>query len=294
MLLADGQPYTIALSPTVDRVLLAELFDVCIRASVILGVDEGLRSRWQELRDHLPPYRVGKYGQLQEWYEDYEEARPGHRHTSHLLGLYPLAQITPQDTPELAQAARVALERRLAAPGYEEGAWARNNTTLFYARLRDAEASYRSLMVLLGVEADTNLFAGTRLAPAHAYELDYNTGASAGIAEMLLQSHRGMLELLPALPLAWPQGSAAGLRARGGFEVDLSWSGGRLQQASITAAVDGPCRVFADCDLAAVYAGVQVDAACNRGLLEFTAAAGKTYVLYPLEFIPGFEERPDD
>ena len=187
--LHEGRAYAICLGPTVDRVLLDELFARVAEAAAILGVDADFATRVAAARVKLPPYQIGRYGQVQEWLTDYEEAVPQHRHTSHLLGLFPFDQITPTTTPELAAAARVTLERRQNAPGYEEGSWARNNLTLFYARLEDGAGAYRSLTTLFRVEAENSLFMGTRLLPPlFAYEMDYNTGASVGIAEMLLQS----------------------------------------------------------------------------------------------------------
>jgi len=238
-----GQRYTLCLGPTVDRVLLAELFGCCSAAARDLGVDADFAARLTAARGQLPPYQIGAHGQLQEWLEDHEEATPSHRHTSHLLGLFPFDQITPEETPELAAAARVSLERRQQAPHYEEGSWARNNMTLFYARLKDGEAAYRSLMTLFRAESADSLMMGPRLAPYHAYEMDYNTGAAAGIAEMLLQDKRGAIHLLPALPSAWPEGSVTGLRARGGFVIDLTWHAGRLTETVIASPGGGQTTV---------------------------------------------------
>jgi alpha-L-fucosidase 2 len=275
--LGDGT-YTVCMSPTVDRVLLEELFRDCIEAARTLGCDAELAQRIESALGALPPYQVGRYGQLQEWLADHEEAIPGHRHTSHLLGLFPYDQITPVDTPELARAARVSMERRQAADGYEEGSWARNNLTLFYARLEDGAAAYRSLTTLFREECEDSLMAnrlGGRLRP---YEMDFNTGAAAGIAEMLLQSKRGAIHLLPALPPAWPQGQARGLCAHGGFEVDLRWSGGRLQQAQIRAGLDGPCQVCTAEQISITCDGEAV--AVRRAgpqTWKFQASAGHTY-----------------
>lgn len=237
------QTYPVLLGPTIDRVLIEALFHACIVASETLAQDAEFRSHLIAVRARLAPLQIGKHGQIQEWLEDYEEAIPGHRHTSHLLGLFPFAQITPRATPELARAARVSIERWVGAPGYEEGGWARNNITLFYARLGDGEAAYQSLTTLFRKEAGDSLFIGTRLAPAEAYEMDFYTGAAAGIAEMLLQSHAGCLALLPALPQAWAEGSVRGLRARGGFEVALHWEDHRLKVAVLQSKNGGLCQI---------------------------------------------------
>ncbi|MHB9034181.1 MAG: glycosyl hydrolase family 95 catalytic domain-containing protein [Anaerolineae bacterium] len=275
--LVDGGNYTLSLSPTVDNVLVRELLNACLDASETLGVDADLRAQWQAILAQLPPYRVGRHGQLQEWLEDYAEAVPGHRHTSHLLGLYPYAQITPRGTPELAQAARVSFERRMQAAHYEEGAWARNNTTGFYARLHDGPAAYASLLTTLRVEADTALTAGTRLAPANAYEMDYNTGVGAAMAEMLLQSQAGELELLPALPPAWPRGRVTGLCARGGYTLDITWEGGKLREAVIRASRDGFCRLRAGAAVRVTLDETEVPLHSEAGVLEFTVQAGWSY-----------------
>lgn len=238
-----GQRYTLCLGPTVDRALLSELFGCCCEASRALGLDADFAARLAAARSQLPPYQVGGHGQLQEWLEDHEEATPSHRHTSHLLGLFPFDQITPADTPELATAVRVSMERRQQAPRYEEGSWARNNMTLFYARLEDGEAAYRSLTTLFRAESEDSLLMGPRLAPYHAYEMDYNTGATAGIAEMLVQDKRGVIHLLPALPEAWKEGSISGLRARGGCTVDLAWHSSQLAEAVIRSVSGGQATV---------------------------------------------------
>ena len=276
----QDQAYPVALGPTVDRVLIHELFSMCIEASEILSIDEGFRLKLADARAQLPPYQIGKEGQLQEWLEDYDEAIPGHRHTSHLLGLFPFAQITPTETPELAQAARTSIERRVAAQDYEEGAWARNNITLFYARLRDREAAYDSLTILFRKEAGNSLFTGTKLAPANAYEMDYNTGASAGIAEMLLQSHDGFITPLPALPSAWVDGHVKGLRARGGFEVDIRWRNHQLVEGRIQSTIGGICRVRLNAGFEVTCSGVKVatEDLSSHGI-DFATQAGQEYII---------------
>ena len=281
--LHEGKAYTVALGPTVDHVLIRELFDACIQASQALDIDADFQAALQTMRSQLPPYQVGKNGQIQEWLEDYDEAIPGHRHTSHLLGVYPFAQITPEGAPDLARAARTSVERRVCAPGYEEGAWSRNNMTLFYARLADSRAAYASLMTLLRVEAGDSLFAGTRLAPAHAYELDYNTGATAGIAEMLLHSHAGIIALLPALPDEWAEGSVEGLRARGGFEVGIVWRAHMLVSARVCSLLGAPCRVRSAVPVTVVCSGTVVPVSEPvRGVYEFATRSGGEYLLATL------------
>jgi alpha-L-fucosidase 2 len=279
--LHEGDSYAVCMAPTVDRVLLHELFAECIAAGTILGVDEDLRRQWQAAQARLPPFRIGKHGQLQEWLEDYGEAQPHHRHTSHLLGVFPYNQITPETTPQLAQAAAVSVERRQTAPGgYEEGSWGRNLLTLYYTRLGDAEAAHRSLNILLRIDGDRSLMAGTKLAPRNAYEMDYNTGATAGIAEMLLQSHQGYLHLLPALPQAWPEGQVRGLCGRGGFVVDIAWQDGDVTTAGVLSRCGGPCRLRSSRPLAVTTDGQPVAVTqVAPGVIEFATTAGTRYEL---------------
>ena len=281
--LVNGQVHTVALAPTVDRVLIHELFSICIEASEILAVDSDFRARLMLARDQLPPFQIGKSGQLQEWLEaDYEETVPGHRHNSHLIGIFPFHQISPAETPDLARAARTALQRRVTAPAYEEGAWARNLITLYYARLRNRQAAYDSLSTLFRVEAGDSLFTGTRLAPANAYEMDYNTGSTAAIAEMLLQSQGGWITLLPALPVAWPEGQVAGLRARGGFEVDVQWHNQQWFECRIRSTVGGVCRVQVT-NVAVTAEGEDVPLKeLARDGIAFVTRAGKEYAIRPL------------
>jgi len=180
---------------------------------------------------------VGKHGQLQEWLEDYDEAIPNHRHTSHLVSLYASEQITPRRTPELARAARVTIDRRLNRPDWEDVEWSRGNMINFFARLGDGDKAHESVLGLLRKLTDTNLFtfsaAGIAGAQDNIFVVDGNSAATAGIAEMLLQSHEGEIKLLPALPKAWPAGHFRGLRARGGLEIDAAWQAGRATAATL-------------------------------------------------------------
>jgi alpha-L-fucosidase 2 len=278
--LYQGQSYAVDVSPTADRILLYGLFTSCIEASQILAVDEDFRKQLSDARDQLPPFQVGRYGQLQEWLDDYEEALPGHRHTAHLLGVFPFSQITPSETPELAQAARVSIERRQSAPDFEEGAWARNLITLYFARLQDREAAYESLTTLFRKAASSSLFIGTKIAQANAYELDYNTGASAAIAEMLLQSHSGVIVLLPALPDAWAAGEVRGLCARGGFEVAIRWNDHELVESRIKSTVGGLCRVNVNAQSVVMCDGAPIAIAASdaRGVA-FDTLSGKEYII---------------
>ncbi len=234
-----GKPCSDSMGPTCDRVLVYAVLSACIDASRLLGLDENLRARMVEARDRLPPFQVGKHGQLQEWLEDFDEAEPNHRHTSHLIALFPEDQITPDKTPALAAAARVTIERRVHQPNWEDTEWSRANLVNYFARLYDAETAHQHLVGLIAHATDDSLLTysrgGVAGAESNIFAMDGNTAGAAGIAEMLLQSHGDVLHLLPALPAKWPVGSMRGARARGGITVSIFWREGRLASAELKA-----------------------------------------------------------
>jgi len=243
----DGSRCSETMGPTCDIVLVRDLFSHCVQAGRILGDDAAFRQNLEAALAKLPPFQIGKYGQLQEWLEDFEEAIPNHRHTCHLIALYPSEQITIRRTPDLAKAARVTLERRVNRPDWEDVEWSRANLINFYARLADGEAACESVRILIQKHTDENLLtfsaAGIAGAQENIFIVDGNSAGTAGIAEMLLQSHGGEIELLPALPKAWANGHVKGLRARGGYEIDIHWRDGKLAASTIQSDFDNLCRV---------------------------------------------------
>lgn len=224
---------SVTMGSTMDRALIRELFTNTGRAAELLGQDEAFRNTLRQATARLPGYQVGRHGQLQEWDQDFDEAEPKHRHLSHLYGFFPGDEITPEHLPEIAKAVRTTLERR----GDEATGWSLAWKMCLWARLGDGARVHKLLSTLLSSRYTTpNLF---DLCPP--FQIDGNFGAGRGIIETLLQDHRGRLDLLPALPPAWSTGSVTGLRARGGFEIAMTWREGRLQQAMVRrVAGDGP------------------------------------------------------
>jgi alpha-L-fucosidase 2 len=257
-----NKPMQLTYGATMDIQIARELFKVCIKAAELVGEHPAFADSLRSAMEKLPPTRIGKDGTIMEWIADYEEAEPGHRHVSHLFGLHPGTQIT-RETPELFEAARKTIERRLVHGGGHTG-WSRAWIINFYARLHDGERAHDHLMALLGKSTLENLF------DTHPpFQIDGNFGGTAGIAEMLLQSHEGFIDILPALPPSWEEGSIKGLRARGNYEVNMSWKDGHLQQLTIKAFSSQLCRVR-----------------YGKDSFEFNAEKGRSYT-----FGPGLERR---
>ncbi|MFI5710639.1 glycosyl hydrolase family 95 catalytic domain-containing protein [Kribbella sp. NPDC051620] len=234
----DGEQCSLSMGATCDTVLIEALFRICSEASVLLDTDETFRSHLEAARKKLPPFQIGKHGQLQEWLTDFDEAVPSHRHTSHLIALYPERQISPREHPLLAAACETTINRRQSADGWEQTEWVEANLMAYYARLLNGDQALAHYRALISDASEANLLsysvAGIAGVTENIYATDGNTGATGALAELFLQSTPDEIELLPALPTAWPTGEVRGLRARGGFTVDLAWREGRLTKARIT------------------------------------------------------------
>lgn len=240
--LYKGKSYQISNSCTYEILMIRELFEIYEKAAAVLGIDNEKVEQIKKLQKGLRPYRILENGALAEWAHDLPEADRQHRHTSHLLGLFPFAQITPEETPALSEAARCSMERKLNPPeNWEDTGWARSMLMLYEARLQNGEKAYEHIKSMMEKLLEPNQMVyhpPTRGAGAfdHVYELDGNTGLTSCIAEMLVQSHNGILRLLPALPKEWEKGEIRNFHARGNITVSLKWSESRLKEAVLTSA----------------------------------------------------------
>jgi alpha-L-fucosidase 2 len=242
--LPDGSTHSLTMAPTMDIEIVRELLTRTLDAGRILGEDDAFLKQLEDARGKLPPFAIGKLGQLQEWQRDYEEPEPGHRHISHLWALFPGTQITLEHTPDLAKAAQVSLERRLSLGGGQTG-WSRAWVVNYWDHLHDSKQAYDSLQVMFRQSTFPNLM---DTHPPGLFQIDGNLGAANGMLEALVQSRwmpeETEIELMPALPVQWDEGSLSGVHVRGGAVVDLSWKHGRVTAMKVHAKSDRRFRLI--------------------------------------------------
>lgn len=270
-----------------DQQIIWDLFTNYLETAAILKIDQDYAKHVSDLRDHLLPPKIGRWGQLQEWETDRDDPKDKHRHVSHLFALHPGRQINTMETPELAQAAKVSLLARGDASTGWSMAWKMN----FWARLHDGDHAYQIMQNFIspaGVEGVNYNDGGgiyTNLLCAHPpFQIDGNLGYTAGIAEMLVQSQTPTIEILPALPAAWPNGSVAGLRARGNFEIsNMTWKNGKLQALSIKSLSGGLCRISTSTALKSRMENLHARSTGKQIEYSFETQAGKEYHFAALE-----------
>ncbi len=258
-----------------DQQLVWDLFTNFIEASEILGTDEEFRKKVASMKARLLGPKIGKWGQLQEWMVDRDDPNDHHRHLSHLIAVHPGRQISPVTTPKLAEAAKVSMNGR----GDGGTGWSKAWKISIWARLHDGNHAYKMLSEMIRGNFYPNLY------DFHApFQIDGNFGYAAGVCEMLVQSHMGRIQLLPALPDAWPQGHVNGIRARGGFELDIQWDGGKLTKASIRSEKGSACKIRSAVPLKITSGGKPV-AATGEGkqVIVFPTKTGEEYVVTPLK-----------
>ncbi|WP_195265514.1 glycoside hydrolase family 95 protein [Clostridium sp. 1001275B_160808_H3] len=270
----EGRACCLSKSSTMDISITRDLFNNVIRVSNELDIDLDFREKIQKALDKLPKYKINKFGGIQEWFKDFDEKEPGHRHISHLFGLYPGKEITEYKNKDLIEACKNTLSRRLSQGGGHTGwscAWIIN----FYARLKEPELANKYLNILLSKLTYSNLFC------VHPpFQIDGNFGGTAGIAEMLIQSHQGYIEILPAIPKSWKSGEVKGLRARGGYTVDISWKDNKLIYVNIISDNDGICEVHYSKYLSQENEIGNKNNVCNyKDVITFEAKKGSTYTI---------------
>ena len=269
----SGAKGCLCMGPSMDSQILTVLFTDVIKAAKILGRDEAFAKQLAKMIKKLPQPDIGKYGQIKEWAVDYDEVEIGHRHVSQLFALHPADLITPAKTPKLADAARATLVRRLIHGGGHTG-WSCAWITNMWARLYDGRMVYENLKKLLAHSTNPNM-----LDSHPPFQIDGNFGGTAAIKEALMQSCNGEIILLPALPEEWSSGHIKGLRAKGGFGVNIEWNDGKLTKAEIISDFGGECRLRLNCVASIISDGTSVGSRIEDGAIVFDTAAGKTYTV---------------
>jgi alpha-L-fucosidase 2 len=273
-----GEEYQLSMASTMDMSIIRELFTAVIKSADILKTDIAFKNKLIKAKEKLYPYHIGQHGQLQEWFNDWDEPSDKHRHLSHLFGLYPGSQLTLNTTPELAAAAKQSLIHRGDISTGWSMAWKIN----WWARLQDGEHAYKILsdaFTYINPNEKREVMGGGGTYPnlfdAHPpFQIDGNFGATAGITEMLLQSHAGEISLLPALPAAWKNGAVNGIKARGNFTVTINWNDGQLSQAKIYSGSGGICRISALSPIKVIE--VRAERAINSNSNHLNTVYGKT------------------
>lgn len=272
--LPGGNEGALCVGPSMDTQMIRMLFEACLTSIEWLGLEDGIADEIRGRLALMPEQGIASNGTLMEWSVEYEEPEPGHRHISHLFALHPGDAITPDATPELAEAARSTLRGRLAHGGGHTG-WSRAWIIHFWARLFDGEEAYSNLTALLAHSVHPNLFGDHP-----PFQIDANFGGTSAVAEMLLQSHAGLLRLLPALPAAWPSGYVKGLRVRGGAEADLAWADGKLATAELRCGCSGTLKLRVDGDWTIARNGAVFDAGRTAGgVVALDAQAGDIFTI---------------